>query len=94
MDSYGLGYGPVVERLVNILVLQDVEILLTIMHSGCLWIGKTNVRQEMNVVTDYVRAHASSVTCQNGVRVKSQFEPCLKVLHACQCDIASWTLFM
>jgi hypothetical protein len=80
MDSYGSGCDPIVERLVNILVLQDVEILLTIMRSGCLWSGKTNVRQEMYVVTDYMRAHASSVTCQNGVRAKSQYEPCLKVL--------------
>jgi hypothetical protein len=80
MESYGSGCDPIVERVVNILVLQDVEIFLSIIRSGCLWSGKTNDRQEMYVITDYMRAHESSVTCQIRVRVKSQYEPCFTVL--------------
>jgi hypothetical protein len=80
MDSHGSRCDAVVEQVVNIQVLQDVEIFMTIIRSGCLWSGKSNGRQEMCVVKDYMRVHASCVTSKIRVRVKSEHEPCLKVL--------------
>jgi hypothetical protein len=81
MDSYGSGCDPVVVvRAVNLRILQDVEIFLTIIRSGCLWSGKNNDRQEICVVTDYMTAHAICGTCEIRVRVESQHKALSKIL--------------